>query len=380
MPQAEQVYLVGGPVRDGLLGIEAQDKDWVVVGVTPEQMLERGYLQVGRDFPVFLHPKTKEEYALARTERKQGQGYQGFVCFTSPEVTLEEDLQRRDFTINAMALSQSGELIDPYQGQQDLNHRILRHVSSAFSEDPLRILRGARFLARFYHLGFKIADETLQLMTALTQTGELQHLSAERIWKETERALSEPNPEQYLLTLQHCQALTVLMPQLVNTAALNIETLQLIQIRFPKPYLSLCRWGLLLKPLSEPQIQALCDQLKVPTEYRQFATLAKQHFNTLIAPEQHTAEACLLLLEKSGVFKQGGLWDALLALLQNHPLITTQATAKQQEWLNLAETVKGITAQTFQAQGLKGVEIGQAMKTARLEKIQGWLNAQSITG
>lgn len=386
MPDVGQVYLVGGPVRDELLGIEAHDNDWVVVGATPEQMLSAGFIQVGRDFPVFLHPKTKEEYALARTERKQGHGYQGFVCFTSPNVTLEEDLQRRDFTINAMAKSKTGVLVDPYQGQHDLQHRILRHVSDAFSEDPLRVLRGARFLARFYHLGFKIADETLALMTQLANTGELRYLSAERVWRETERALTEPHPEQYFLSLLQTQALTEWMPELCNLLNNQIkglncqanpqdtpQALRLIISVETDQDLSLCRWGLLLKDLSEPEINQLCDRLKTPIQYRQFALLVQNHFETLITPKKQSAECCLQLLEKSGVFKQGGLFDALLKLLQNNPLINPNGSQLKQDWLAISKQLKAITAQQFQAQGLKGIEIGIAMKAARLSLVQQWL-------
>lgn len=182
------IYLVGGAVRDALLGLPVSDRDWVVVGATPDIMLERGYQQVGRDFPVFLHPGTREEYALARTERKTGAGYTGFACYSAPDVTLEDDLQRRDLTINAMAQSADGTLYDPYHGADDLKNRILRHVSEAFTEDPLRVLRVARFAARFAPQGFVIAPETLELMSAITQQGELAHLTAERVWKETEKA------------------------------------------------------------------------------------------------------------------------------------------------------------------------------------------------
>ncbi|MGL5432322.1 MAG: multifunctional CCA tRNA nucleotidyl transferase/2'3'-cyclic phosphodiesterase/2'nucleotidase/phosphatase, partial [Plesiomonas shigelloides] len=173
-----QTYLVGGAVRDQLLGLNVTERDWVVVGATPEQLLAQGYQQVGRDFPVFLHPRTHEEYALARTERKQGQGYTGFVCHAAPDVTLEQDLLRRDLTINAIAQAEDGSLTDPYGGQQDLRDRWLRHVSPAFSEDPLRVLRVARFAARFAHLGFRVAPETLALMQQISASGELTHLTA----------------------------------------------------------------------------------------------------------------------------------------------------------------------------------------------------------
>ena len=208
------VYLVGGAVRDQLLNLPVKDRDWVIVGATPQTLIDLGYQQVGKDFPVFLHPQSKEEYALARTERKSGQGYTGFICDFSAEITLEQDLIRRDLTINAMAQDLQGNLYDPYHGADDLRQRILRHVSPAFVEDPLRVLRVARFAARYHHLGFTIAPETLQLMQTLTQQGELQHLTAERVWAETEKALNEKNPEIYFETLRQVGALAVLLPEL----------------------------------------------------------------------------------------------------------------------------------------------------------------------
>lgn len=209
-----QVYLVGGAVRDSLLKHPFHERDWVVVGATPKQLLAQGYQQVGKDFPVFLHPKTKEEYALARTERKNGVGYTGFDVYASPDVTLEDDLARRDLTINAMAQAPQGELIDPYHGQTDLNSRILRHVSPAFVEDPLRVLRVARFAARYHYLGFTIAEETRALMSEIAASGELQQLTAERVWKETERALAGDDPAVYFEVLQQTGALAQLFPEL----------------------------------------------------------------------------------------------------------------------------------------------------------------------
>ena len=209
-----KVYLVGGAVRDQLLGLPVKDRDWIVVGTNPATLLSLGYQQVGKDFPVFLNPKTKEEYALARTERKSSAGYTGFICDFSPTITLEQDLIRRDLTINAMAQSEDGEIIDPYGGKQDLENRILRHISPAFSEDPLRVLRVARFAARYHSLGFKIASETLALMTELALSGELQHLTAERVWLETEKALNEKNPEIYFETLHKTGALSVLFSEI----------------------------------------------------------------------------------------------------------------------------------------------------------------------
>lgn len=208
-----QIYLVGGAVRDQLLNLPVKDRDFLVVGATAEQLIAQGFQQVGADFPVFIHPKTKEEYALARQERKNGKGYNGFVCDFSPEVTLEQDLIRRDLTINAIAQSEDGTLYDPYHGKQDIDNRLLRHVSPAFEEDPLRVLRVARFAARFHSLGFHIADETLALMKKMTECGELNHLTPERVWLETQKAFESPSPHIYFEVLHQIGALAVLFPE-----------------------------------------------------------------------------------------------------------------------------------------------------------------------
>ena len=209
-----ETYLVGGAVRDKLLGLTIKDRDWVVVGASPQEMLQQNYSQVGADFPVFLHPSTKEEYALARTERKKGHGYQGFECHASPDVTLEDDLLRRDLTINAMAMSEDNKIIDPFNGQADLDSKILRHVSQAFAEDPLRILRVARFSARFKSLGFQIAKETLTLMQTMETSGETKHLVPERVWQETERALKEDSAWIYFETLHKTGTLQTLFTEI----------------------------------------------------------------------------------------------------------------------------------------------------------------------
>ncbi|MDX1451149.1 MAG: multifunctional CCA addition/repair protein [Oleiphilaceae bacterium] len=209
-----QTYLVGGAVRDERLGLPVKDRDWVVVGAHPEQLIAAGFKQVGADFPVFLHPETGEEYALARTERKTGQGYQGFTCYSAPDVTLEEDLQRRDLTINAMALAQDGTIIDPFNGQQDLKDGLLRHVSPAFSEDPLRVLRVARFAARLAPLGFNVAPDTMTCMRDMVSSGELNQLTPERVWQETLRALAETQAHVYFSLLRELGALAIIMPEL----------------------------------------------------------------------------------------------------------------------------------------------------------------------
>ncbi|MGC9492541.1 multifunctional CCA addition/repair protein, partial [Vibrio genomosp. F10] len=209
-----QVYLVGGAVRDQLLNIDVYDKDWVVVGSSPNEMLAQGFSAVGKDFPVFLHPKTKQEHALARTERKTGAGYKGFECYFSADVTLEEDLLRRDLTINAIAQDKQGNYIDPYGGQKDLDQRILRHVSDAFTEDPLRVLRVARFAAKLKHLDFSIAPETMALMKTISASGELEQLTAERVWQEWHKSLSTNDPQEFLSVLQECGALNVVIPEI----------------------------------------------------------------------------------------------------------------------------------------------------------------------
>jgi len=209
-----QVYLVGGAVRDRLLGREVSERDWVVVGATPGELERAGFIPVGRDFPVFLHPKTKEEHALARLERKVAPGYRGFTTEFSPDVKLEDDLRRRDLTINAMAQDSAGNIVDPYGGQRDLEARLLRHVSEAFAEDPVRILRVARFAARYAPLGFQIADETLALMRQMVADGEANALVAERVWTETEKALGEPCPDVFISVLRDCGALNVVYPEI----------------------------------------------------------------------------------------------------------------------------------------------------------------------
>jgi len=209
-----QVYLVGGAVRDEQLGLPVNERDWCVVGATPNQLIDDGYKPVGKDFPVFLHPESNEEYALARTERKTAAGYHGFAFDTSPDVTIEEDLSRRDLTMNAMAKDGNGELIDPFGGKQDIEERVIRHVSDAFVEDPVRILRAAKFAARFAHLGFRIAPETRDLMRRMVADGEADALVPDRVWKETEAALRGPNPRVFFESLRACRALKVLYPEI----------------------------------------------------------------------------------------------------------------------------------------------------------------------
>jgi tRNA nucleotidyltransferase (CCA-adding enzyme) len=253
-----KAYVVGGAVRDELLGLDVQDKDYVVVGSTPEEMVAAGFTPVGKDFPVFLHPETHEEYALARTERKSGRGYKGFTVYSAADVTLEQDLARRDLTINAMARTPEGELIDPFHGKKDLEDGVLRHVSDAFHEDPVRILRVARFAARF---GFRIADETMALMKYMVDSGEADHLVAERVWQEFGKGLLEEHPERMFDALERCDFRPKLLPELT---------------RIPKAFSGslAVRFAVLCGPLPESGIEALCDRLRVPNEERDLALLS----------------------------------------------------------------------------------------------------------
>ena len=252
-----KAYVVGGAVRDELLGLDVQDKDYVVVGSTPEEMVAAGFTPVGKDFPVFLHPATHEEYALARTERKSGRGYKGFTVYSAPDVTLEQDLARRDLTINAMARAADGTLIDPFHGKQDLQDGVLRHVSEAFHEDPVRILRVARFAARF---GFRIADETMALMKLMVDNGEADHLVAERVWQEFGRGLLEEHPERMFAALERCDFRPKLLPELGRIPGTFSGSLAV-------------RFAVLCAPLRESEIAALCDRLRVPNEERDLAVL-----------------------------------------------------------------------------------------------------------
>jgi len=304
-----QVYLVGGAVRDHLLGHPYHEKDYVVVGATPEQLLAEGFQPVGKDFPVFLHPETKDEYALARTERKSGYGYHGFEFYTDINVTLEEDLIRRDLTINAMAMDDSGKIYDPYGGQKDLADRVLRHVSEAFVEDPLRVLRIARFAARYQHQGFSIAEETLVLMKQLAESGELNALTPERVWKETTRALMEQDADVYFEVLRSCGALKVLLPELDALYGIpqrpeyhpeidcGIHTMMSLQQACRQNYSLDVRFAVLvhdlgkaLTPVEElprhimheergiKPVNELCERLRVPTHTKQLAlAVCKEH-------------------------------------------------------------------------------------------------------
>lgn len=330
-----KVFEVGGSIRDALLGLQNQDRDYVVIGATPEQMITLGYKPVGADFPVFLHPDTHAEYALARTERKTAPGYQGFVFHTSADVTLEEDLARRDFTINAIARDTDGTLIDPYNGVADLNARVLRHVGNAFVEDPLRVLRGARFAARFATLGFQFAPETKALMQTMVQSGELDHLVAERVWQELSRGLMEPVPSKMFEVLRDCGALPRLLPEIDRLFGIpqtakshpevdtGVHVMMVLDYAASKNHPLPIRFAALCHDLGKgitPQkswphhpghetsgvqlLDGMCDRLRIPTDCRDLARMAVRWHGEAHAALQLRAEQLLALMDATDALRR----------------------------------------------------------------------------
>ncbi|RUO78161.1 multifunctional CCA addition/repair protein [Idiomarina tyrosinivorans] len=400
-----QTYLVGGAVRDELLEYPFSEKDWVVVGATAEQLLAQGFQQVGKDFPVFLHPKTHEEYALARTERKQSLGYTGFAIDASPQVTLEQDLLRRDLTINAIAKSADGQLIDPYGGQQDIKNRVLRHVSDAFVEDPLRVLRVARFAARYAHLGFAVAPETMQLMTRLSNAeGELQSLSAERVWRETEKALITQHPEVFIEVLRQCGALKVLFPEIAalwgvpNPAQHHpeidsgVHTLMVLQQAVKLSNAVDVRFAALTHDLGKAktpatewpkhygheqagvaEIQRLCKRCKVPKDVAivaQQASLWHLHIHRALELKPQTL---LKVFDSIDCWRKPERLEKLLLVCEADArgrLGFEQRAYPQRDYVNQAfQLAQQVQARPFVEQGLKGADIGAAVAKQRLAVI-----------
>ncbi len=398
-------FLVGGAVRDALLNRNVVDKDYVVVGSSVDEMLALGFIQVGKDFPVFLHPKNKQEYALARTEKKSGQGYAGFNCNAATDVTLEEDLLRRDLTINAMAMDETGKIFDPYNGQNDLDNRILRHVSGAFIEDPLRVLRVARFAARYYEYGFKVAPETLVLMTKLSESGELLSLSGERVWQEMERSLADPNPQVFFQVLYQCQALKSLWPDLHNLWGIpnperwhpeicsGIHTMmvlkQAVQLS-PKTtirFASVCHD--LGKSLTEdetlpshpghetaglPLIEALCSRLRVPTAHKSLALKVCQFHLHVHKAFELKATTILKLFNQLDVWRKPDEFEDFLLCCQadfTGRLGFETREYQQQEFLYQSyKLLCKVTAKPFVEQGLKGLAIKEAIAQQRLDDLK----------
>lgn len=398
------IYKVGGAVRDRLLGLDVSDIDWVVTGATAEQMIELGYRPVGADFPVFLHPKNQQEYALARTERKSGRGYGGFVFHASPEVTLEQDLIRRDLTINAMAEDDAGNLTDPWHGQRDLEARILRHVSPAFAEDPLRVLRVARFAARYANLGFTVAPETMELMRQLSESGELQALTAERSWKEISRALLEPQPQVFIEVLRACGALQELMPELnalfgVPQPAVHhpeidsgVHTLSVLEqaARFAQPLT--VRWACLLHDLGKgttppsewPRhiahehrglklIEAVNQRFKVPKDCAELALLVGQYHTHGHRALELKPSTLLELLQSFDVYRRPQRFEEFVTCCEMDARgrlgLEDRAYPQAVYLRGAAKVAREVAVQPLVAQGFKGPELGEAIKRERLRAL-----------
>lgn len=365
-----KIYLVGGAVRDELLGLEVKERDWVVVGATVEEMLRQGYKQVGKDFPVFLHPETNEEFALARMERKTAPGYAGFQFDTSPDVTLEEDLLRRDLTINAMAVSSEGDLIDPYEGQGDLEHKVLRHVSPAFVEDPVRILRVARFAARFADLGFTVAPETIALMQDMVTSGEVDALVAERVWKELQRALTETDPVAFFDVLSECKALPVLFP-LIKINGPGINALNQAAKLSSDPEV---RFAALLYHLSVDEIKTLSDRYRVPTDYRDLAILASKHYEQYRAARELNAAELLGLLQSLDAFRREPRFRHFLLVCKAISRALTQEQSQANRLIKAYDAANSINIKEITQATQDGQQIAAQILQKRLEAIRSQLN------
>ncbi len=401
-----QRYLVGGAVRDRLLGLSVGDRDWVVVGATPEQMGDLGFKPVGADFPVFLHPVTHEEHALARTERKSAPGYRGFVIHAAPDVTLEQDLARRDLTINAIAADSDGSLIDPFNGQRDAQDRILRHVSPAFAEDPVRLLRIARFAARFNSLGFSVAPETLELMRQLVADGEVDALVPERVWAEMRRALDEPKPSVFFQVLRDCGALKVLLPELDALFGVpqppkhhpevdsGVHVMMALDVSARLGASNRARFAVLLHDLGKAltpaeelprhirhehrgirPVEEVCARLKVPGDYRDLARLVCQHHLNAHRFDELKPATVNKLLESLGAYRQGSFVDDFA--------IACECDARGREGLEdrdypAADNIRAVAAKAARVSAadvlarepdLQGQALGDAIRAERVRVI-----------
>ncbi len=399
-----EIYLVGGAVRDELLGREVKERDWVVVGASAQDMLARGFRSVGKDFPVFLHPDSGEEYALARTERKIAPGYRGFAFHAAPEVSLEDDLARRDLTINAMARAADGALIDPYGGRRDLEARVLRHVSPAFAEDPVRILRVARFAARYAGLGFSVAPETLALMRTMVDAGEVDALVPERVWQELARALAEPSPQRCVEVLRACGALARILPEIdalfgvpqrpehhpeVDT---GVHTLLALEQAVRLGTDAATRFAVLMHDLgkgtSPPDqwprhighegrsvalVRALCARLRVPTEFRDLALLAAEFHTHAHRALELRPGTVLETLERLDAFRRPARFAQFLLACEADARGRTgfeERPYPQAAWFAQArDAAAAVPARALAEAGLKGAALAEALRRQRLAAI-----------
>ena len=400
-----ETYLVGGAVRDELLGFPFHERDWVVVGSNTQKMIDAGYSSVGKDFPVFLHPNTKEEYALARLERKTGPGYTGFDFTAEESVTLEQDLERRDLTINAIAKSESGVFFDPFNGRTDIKNRILRHVSLAFCEDPVRILRIARFAARYHFLGFSIADETMSLMKNMVNNGETDHLVPERVWQEFTKALSEKDPHIFVSTLNKCGALQVVFPEIhqlfgipqppkyhpeIDCGIHSLMSLQQAVKLFgslEERYATLVHdLGKALTPKNElPQhighektglkpLKTLNTRLGVPNSFRALSSLVMEYHTHCHRAFELTEKTLLRVLEALDAFRRPERLKSFLicckADAQGRTGFENRQYLQANYFFGAYLAIKNINAQDFLQKGIKGAELGKAIRKERLRRIK----------
>jgi tRNA nucleotidyltransferase (CCA-adding enzyme) len=397
-------YLVGGAVRDQLLGYPVKERDWVVVGETPESMIKQGFRAVGKDFPVFLHPGSHEEYALARTERKTAPGYKGFVVHADVDVTLEQDLQRRDLTINAIAMTPEGEIIDPYNGRDDLAKRLFRHVSPAFAEDPVRILRVARFAARYQHLGFKLAAETQELMRAMVDAGEVDHLVPERVWAELLKALNETSPSAFFYTLLDCGALEKIFPELYNLfgvpqppkyhpeidtglhSMMCLEQAALLSAKSEVRFAALVHdLGKALSPKDNlphhyghetkglPVLEALCDRLRVPNSFRSLAVHVMQYHTHCHKVTELKPATLVDLLNTLSAFKHHNQFPEFLLACEADAKGRTGLEHKpypQAAYLQaVAKAAVSVDTTTVINGNLQGEAIGAAIRQLRIQAV-----------
>jgi tRNA nucleotidyltransferase (CCA-adding enzyme) len=400
-----KTYLVGGAVRDELLNYPVTERDWVVVGARPKDLLDLGYQQVGKDFPVFLHPQSKDEYALARTERNQGHGYTGFAVDCDPAVTLEEDLLRRDLTINAMAQDDDGNIIDPYGGRQDLESRLLRHVSGAFTEDPLRVLRTARFAARYAHMDFCVAPETIALMAEIVSQGELAHLPAERIWVEMERALGERNPEVFVEVLRDCGALDKLLPEVEALFGVpqtaehhpeidsGVHTLMALQQAVKLSAANDVRFAVLIHDLGKgttPEaewprhiahehrgiklVDKACKRLKAPNQFRDLARKVCEYHTHCHRALELRGKTILKLLNATDALRRPDRFEAFLLACEADArgrLGLEDRDYPQADYLRQALVIaQDVTAAQFAQDGVQGKALGEAITAERVRRLE----------
>lgn len=407
-----QVYRVGGSVRDRLLDLPVKDVDWVVTGSSPEQMAELGYKPVGREFPVFLHPETHEEYALARTEKKVSRGYAGFSFNTDPSITIEQDLERRDLTINAIAESDNGDLIDPFNGQQDIKQRVLRHVSDAFVEDPVRVLRIARFAARFAHLGFQIADETLTLIEQIGASGELDSLVAERVWDEMQRALGEDDPQVFFTSLRQANVLHTLFPEIDNlfgvpqTAQYHPEVdtgIHLMLALKKSAELKLdtdVRFAVLMHDLGKATtpadilpghrgheqrgvelVRRFCKQWKVPKAYRELALITCEFHTHIHRMYEMKASTILRLFQNTDAFRRPDrfrkMTQACVADVRGRKGFENEPYPQAEYANQLLQQLNQLDLAPIIDQGIPGPQLKESINDFRLKALKSFIAAHS---